>query len=393
MKSASVDKRYISCANFNHAAPPEVAIADYLWFQDKLKGAFQFPKTPRNELLLKQADGVPVFKVTPSSTKLKLKRVEMFYTDGRNPLTRFWITGDPTKNSDGSWQIKCPVSFNDEPLFAFANVIYAIEPINAPNHSYNGLSEMAVTSDYAYAWPEQLLASDVKPQTTSNRLIDDFSAGGRDWTPSGLDNGYWWSLSTRKIGSPLFMGPKGADLVFEVNSPEAGMKIGIVVRRSFMEANFLEERFYGFFDMPQRGWNTVRVKVSDLHNPYGWQLDDWHKVNMLELRAGAGLKEEITKNWIPGAQRVAGLMNKDGKNSAYSVNIGALPERVSGWNESYYKSAGDEYTKSTTMTKNDLIVKTRFRNMRWDGGEYVQRSKPYIAEKYVDPETVKGSGK
>ena len=95
---------------------------------------------------------------------------------------------------------------------------------------------------------------------------------------------------------------------------------------------------------------------------------------------------------MPGALRVAGRVNKDGKNSAYSVNIGALPEKVSGWNESYYKSAGDEYTRSTTMTKNDLIVKTRFRNMRWEGGEYVQRSKPYIAEKYVNPETVKGSG-
>jgi dienelactone hydrolase len=386
---AGVDRRYILGANFNHGAPPEVQIADYLWFQDKLKGEFKFPESPKSELLLKQADGVPVFKVTPPKTDLKLKRVEMFYTDGRNSLTRFWITGDPKKNEDGSWQIKCPLSFSDEPLFAFANFIYAIEPIKAPSHSYNGVSEMAVSSDYAWAWPKELQEATVKPQPAANRLIDDFARGGRDWNRSGLDNSYWWNISTRKINCPLFTGPKGAELVFEFNSPEAGARIGVVVNRSFMEANWVEDKFYAFFDLPQQGWNTVRVKVSDLHNPYGWQLDDWHKLNTLTIRAAGSLKEEIEKNWLPAAKRVCEQVNKDGKKSAYAVSTGALPDKVSGWNESYYKTAGDEYTKGTSMTPDDVFVKTRFRNMRWEGGEYVPRSKPYIEEKFVKPEPAK----
>lgn len=383
MKLTDVDRRYVSCANFNHAFPPETMIADYLWFQDKLKGKFEFPKSPRGELLLKQADGVPVFKVMPPDTTLKLKRVEMFFTDGRNPLTRFWITGKPKKNDDGSWQVKCPVLYTDEPLFAFANVIYAIEPIGAPHHRYNGLSEMAVTSNYAYAWPDQMQEASVKPQKTQNRMIEDFSAGLRDWSGS-LDNGQWWSIDTRKISDARFMGPKGAELVFEINAPKAGMKVGVIAERKFMEANNREHAFYGFFDMPKQGWNTIRIKTSDLHNPFGWPLDDWHKLSRLILRSANSLKNQIEEDYTRIAGNVAA--RQKGKNGRYVLKLGAVPDKVSGWDENYYKEAGEEYTKDNMMTKDDVLVKRRFKNLRWEGGEYVDRTKPYVQEKYVTPQ-------
>ena len=389
IKAVKGDKRYVLGANFNHASPPEVTIADYLWFQDKLKGEFKFPKTPKAELLLKQDDGIPVFKVTLPKTKLKFKRIDMFYTDGRNTMTRFWITGDPKKNADGTWQIKCPLSFDDEPIFAFANVVYEIDPIKAPNHSYNGLSEMAVSSDYIWAWPKDMAAAGVKAQPAANRLIDDFSHGGRDWKADQLDQSTWWSISTRKVASPLFMGPKGAEMAFEFNSPEAGAKIVVQVNRSFMEANFVEDMFYGFFDLPQQGWNTVRVKISDLHNPYGWQLDDWNKLNMLTIRAAAGMKEELETKVRPRVQWTIETVNKNSPNPAYTANLGKLPDKVSGWNESYYKTAGEEYLEGSNLTPNDIFFKTHFKNIRWEGGEFVKRSKPYVEEKFVKPETAK----
>ena len=383
MKLTGVDKRYASCANFNHAFPPETMIADYLWFQDKLKGEFEYPRTPRGELMLVQAGGVPVFRVVPPKTELKLKRVEMFFTDGRNPLTRFWITGKPTRNDDGSWQIECPVLYTDEPLFAFANVIYAIDPIDAPHSRYNGLSEMAATSNYAYAWPDRLQASGVKPQKVRNRLIEDFSAGMRDWSGS-LGNGHWWSIDTRKISDARFMGPRGAELVFEINSPKAGMKVGVIAERKFMEANFREHAFYGFFDMPTQGWNTIRIRTSDLHNPFGWPLDDWHKLSRLVLRSAHSLKHQIEKDYTRVAGNVA--RREKGRSSRYVLKLGALPDKVSGWDEKYYKDAGEEYTRDNMLTKDDVLVKTRFKNLRWEGGRYVERSKPYVREKYVSPE-------
>ena len=384
IRRADVDKRYISCANFNHAFPPETMIADYLWFQDKMKGEFDFPAAPKAELLLKQSDGIPIFRVEPPKTDLKLKRVEGFFTDGRNPLTRFWVTGSPQQAADGSWQMKCPVISDDEPLFAFANLIYAIDPINAPHHRYNGLSEMAATSNYTYAWPDQLTAAGIKPQTIQNRLIDDFSAGLRDWSGS-LENGHWWSIDTRKISDSRFMGPKGAELVFEVNSPQAGMKVGLVAERKFMEANNREHAFYGFFDAPKQGWNTIRLKTSDLHNPFGWPLDDWHKLSRLHLRSAHSLKNEIEKNYAPHVANVAQRAN-DRQDKRYTVNLGAVPDKVSGWDEHYYKDAGDEYVKDNMTKKNDLLARTRFRNLRWEGGEYVERTKPYVKEEYVNPD-------
>ncbi|RMD79336.1 MAG: hypothetical protein D6820_08450 [Lentisphaerae bacterium] len=382
LKLARPDHRYISCANYNHAFPPETMVADYLWFETKLKGTFQFPPQPKAELILKQPDGIPVFRVVPPVTKLKLKRVEMFYTDGRNPLTRFWITGNPSRNSDGSWQIKVPVAFLDEPLFAFANVIYAIPPIHAPNHRYDGQREMAATSNYAYAWPKALQEAGVVAKQERHRLIDDFSAGLRDWTGS-LKNPYWWSITTRKISDVRFLGPRGAKLVFDVNSPQAGMKIGVIVTRNFMEQNYREHVFYGFFDLPRKGWNTVRISTSDLHNPFGWPLDGWEKVATLTLCAPTYLKNRITSDYA----RVAGSVAKrcQQQNPQYTLDLGSLPDKVSGWNERYYRHAGAEYTKDNMVVKDDLLARARFRNLHWEGGRYEAYTKPYVIKRYVKP--------
>jgi dienelactone hydrolase len=381
MKEATVDKRYASCANYNHAFPPETMIADYLWFQDKLKGEFSFPQTPKAELILDRADGVPVFRVTPPKTKLKLKRVEIYYTDGRNPLTRFWITGESKQNADGSWEIQCPLVSRDEPLMAFANVIYAIDPIQAPHHRYNGLSEMAATSDYAYAWPEQLQAAGVKAQNIQSRLIDDFASGLRDWTGS-LENNYWWTIRSRKVANPRFMGPKGAELVFEVNTPEAGSYFGVRAWRNYMNQHIAEGQFYGFFELPSQGWNTIRIKTSDLKNRFGWELDDWHKLSMIELCSAGTLKRDVETRY--GGKIEDGLIGGQPKEK-FTLQVGRVPDKVSGWNESYYTEAGDAYTKFNMVSKDDLLARQRFRNMRWEGGEAVERTKPYEVEKYVRP--------
>ena len=305
----------------------------------------------------------------------------MFYTDGRNPLLRFWMTGESIQNADGSWETQCPVIATDEPLMAFANVIYAIDPIQAPNHPYNGQSEMASTSDYAWAWPDQLKAAGVKTQRIQNRQIDDFSAGLRDWF-GDLKNNYWWSISSRKVANPRFMGPKGAELVFEVNAPEPGTYIGVRAWRNYMNNHISEGQFYGFFELKNKGWNTVRIKTSDLKNRFGWELDDWHKLSMLELCSAAWLKRDVEGRY--GGKIEERLIGGQPKEK-FTLQVGRVPDKVSGWNESYYTEAGDEYTKFNMVSKDDLLARQRFRNMRWEGGEYVQRTKSYEREGYVDP--------
>ncbi|TWU38883.1 Exo-poly-alpha-D-galacturonosidase precursor [Novipirellula aureliae] len=156
LKLTDVEKHYITWPNLSHKTRPEVAMAGYLWFEDHLKGAFDFPARPKSELLVKQPDGIPVFRVTAAPTTLKIKRVEVCFTNDRDVKNRVWTTASPVQSQDGTWSIETPVSNLEEPLFAFANVIY---DLGSP---YDGRSGVAVTSNYVYAWPEELKAANVK---------------------------------------------------------------------------------------------------------------------------------------------------------------------------------------------------------------------------------------
>jgi len=166
LKLTHVDKRYSSAANLSHRTVPEVAMAGYQWFQTHLKGEFNFPETAQSELLLEQADGVPVFRVKAPSSKLKIKRVEMYYSNDGDVKKRVWTSVEPEAGEDGTWSIRTPVTDLNKPLFAFANLIYEIEPVQTSVPRYKDKSELLVTSEYAYVWPEGLKAAGVKIAAT-----------------------------------------------------------------------------------------------------------------------------------------------------------------------------------------------------------------------------------
>jgi len=164
LKLAKVpQKHYATWPNLNHRTQPEVALSGYLWFEDHLKGTFDFREAPQSRLLLKQKDGVPVFVTAAPKTKLKLKRVDVCYVNDGDVKNRVWTTVTPDQGDAGTWSIRTPVSDLDKPLFAFANFIYEIDPIKAPgSRRFNGKTDFVVTSHYAYVWPEALKAAGVK---------------------------------------------------------------------------------------------------------------------------------------------------------------------------------------------------------------------------------------
>jgi dienelactone hydrolase len=155
LKLAPVEKHYITWPNLSHKSTPEVDMAGYLWFEDHLKGVFDFPEPPKSELLIKQPDGIPVFRLTVTPTKLKIKRVELYFTNDGDVKKRVWTTATPVKGLEGTWSVQTPVSTLEEPLFAFANVIYDL------GSQYDSRSGVAVSSTYVYAWPEELKAANV----------------------------------------------------------------------------------------------------------------------------------------------------------------------------------------------------------------------------------------
>ena len=38
------------------------------------------------------------------------------------------------------------------------------------------------------------------------------------------------------------------------------------------------------------------------------------------------------------------------------------------------------------LTKDDALARARFCSLCWEGGEYVQRTKPYVREEYAHPQ-------
>ena len=98
-----------------------------MWFEDHLRGDFEFPAMPKGELILKTQDSIPLFKVTPDpGSSLKIDSVDIYFSYGREPMMRFWTSADARKVG-GHWQAQCPTYIESEPLFAFANVSYRID--------------------------------------------------------------------------------------------------------------------------------------------------------------------------------------------------------------------------------------------------------------------------
>ena len=77
---------------------------------------------------------------------------------------------------------------------------------------------------------------------------------------------------------------------------------------------------------------------------------------MLELCSAAWLKRDIEGRY--GGKIEERLIGGQPKEK-FTLQVGRVPDKVSGWNESYYTEAGDEYTKFNMVSKDDLLARQR----------------------------------
>jgi len=130
-------------------------------------------------------------------------------------------------------------------------------------------------------------------------VIDDFGRGLKDWS-SDPTKARGWSMTTRKLSDPRWVGPKGAELACEVSSVAPGNWLGVVIHRRFKGRNSGHAPYFAFIKLPQAGWNPVRLKPSDFTNVYGEVLDDWHKALSLTFGEGESVANE-KKRLLPRA--------------------------------------------------------------------------------------------
>lgn len=283
----STDSRLALAPHLNHRFTSETFASRVLWFESHLKGDYEFPKTPRSELVLKQSDGVPLFKVWPDiDTELKINKVEIYYSYGRLPQTRFWRTAE-AKKVGGYWQAKCPVFYADEPLFAFANITYEISrEIPLPRGYSRTINQICLSSDYQAAYPSELEKAGVKATDKPQRLIDDFSKGLQDWYTLSIDNSHHWFYGTRKLIDPAWVGPKNGKLVFEIDNPAEFNTLAVTARlndwQSFMGRK--QDQYIAVIDLDKKGKAEVSLSASDYKNSNGELMGDWDEITELDIQ-------------------------------------------------------------------------------------------------------------
>ena len=210
--------RFSNSPHLNHRHTDEHAITEYLWFEEHLKGAaFKMPQTPRLELHLNTTDGVPRVSVTPDDS-LSVQRVDVYYSLDPHALTRFWRDAKAVKTGR-QWNATCPLMSLDQPIFAYANVIYETPMAyrTGPQKAGHGSSPtFAISSRVLSAGPAQLQAAKAKATDKPERLIDDGSRGWHDWYLLNWIHPPLWSATTRKLKDPKWRGPDGATLHFEI---------------------------------------------------------------------------------------------------------------------------------------------------------------------------------
>jgi hypothetical protein len=209
--------RFSIAPHLNHRHTDEHAITQILWFEQHLKGAFTMPRTPRLVLDLTTPDGVPALTVTPDAT-MPVRRVDLYHAVDPHELTRFWRDA-PAVPTGGSWRAACPVLSLDQPIFAYANVVYDTPPqyrrvAHAPGQG--DTDTFVLSSRVLSVAPAALRAAGVRATDAPDRRIDDGSRGWRDWYLLNWGHAPLWHAATRKLKDPKWRGPDGARLAFEI---------------------------------------------------------------------------------------------------------------------------------------------------------------------------------
>jgi len=292
--------RYSFAPHLNHRFTPEFAVTRPLWFDQYLKASFTFPKTPDSKLVLATEDHVPELQVMPDSSQT-VAGVHIYYSVDPDPRARFWRSADAKRYGD-AWTAKLPILAVDQPLFAFANVVYGLkkaesEPFARPTERFT------ISSMFHTVVPMELQIAKVVATDKPDPVIDDFSHGWQDWYLLEAGNPHHWEYSTRKLTDPKWQGQTGQRLALEVQA-EKPNELVIVLTENFFR--FYRGKSQEFVAVVKLNGGTDSQNVSLAPGEFktidGEALSSWKNVDLLNLRAyfDKGGKSLGSKAWAGG---------------------------------------------------------------------------------------------
>jgi cephalosporin-C deacetylase-like acetyl esterase len=285
----SPEWRVTCSAHHSHQDTAEFQVVGLLWFDQHLRGDFTLPRTPAASLVLKTADAVPTFTVTPDAAR-PAATVDIYYTqqgqlagekdDRENTQARFWHHARATREG-GTWRASLPLATTGKSLWVYATAHYALEkPVTGAGYYYSiyTAKEFALSSRMLVATPDQLAAAGVKATAPASLLIEDFASGWeKEWfTYESTDH---WARRTHKIYDDRWQAPSAAKLVLEVRSAQTNkLVVGI-------DGYAAEIVLTG-----GATWQHLSLAPSDLRNAAGAALPGWKGIRELRLAA----KERLT---------------------------------------------------------------------------------------------------
>ncbi|MEK0449674.1 MAG: hypothetical protein RL088_1942 [Verrucomicrobiota bacterium] len=349
--------RFSISPHLNHHHTDEHGITEYLWFEEHLKGAaFKMPRTPGITLDLKTDDGIPRITLTPDGSQ-PVQRVDIYYSADPHALTRFWRDAGAVK-SGSQWTAKCPVMSLEQPLFAFANVVYETPAAyrTGPQEAGRGTSAtFAISSRVLSAGPAQLQAAKVKATDKPERIIDDGARGWHDWYRLNWAHPPLWVATTRKLKDPKWRGPDGATLSFEIRSETDNQLVltfqcngwgAMVPGKPAVEYAVVKKV------SASKDWQTIAVKPGELFatDPkFTAPLANWNTVTEFSISPSGtvmtdGQKTKLGGNPWQGAREIRNLRWEGGEYSKQATtNAAVSPEDLQkNFNDAIKRSLEEE---------------------------------------------------
>ncbi len=290
--------RYAFTPHMNHRFTPEFAVTRPLWFDQYLKSAFTFPTTPDSKLVLATDHHIPELQVTPDSSQ-PVVEVHIYYSVDPDPRARFWRSAE-AKKQETTWTAKLPILAVDQPLFAFANIVYGLKkeesvPFAGPTERY------AISSMLHTIAPDELKRAEVKGTDRPSLLIDDFSQGWQDWYLLSAENPHHWEFSTRKLADPKWQGQPGQRLTLDVQAEKPNELVVVLTENFFRSYRGKSQEFVAVVKLDGgKDTQTVSLGLKDFKTDDGAALSSWKNVDVLSLRAyhDKGGKLLGSKSWV-----------------------------------------------------------------------------------------------
>lgn len=289
--------RYSFAPHMNHRFTPEFAVTRPLWLDQYLKGSFTFPKTPDSKLVLATDDHVPVLEVRPDTSQ-EVAEVNIFYSVDPDPRARFWPSAEVMKSGD-TWTAKLPIMSLEQPLFAFANVVYKLKKSESEPHG-KATERFALSSMLHTVAPKDVAANGASVTDKADPEIDDFTHGWRDWYTLSPDNPHHWEFSTRKLTDPKWQGREGQRLTVEVQAEKQNQLVIVLTENFFRQYRGKQKEYVAVVKLNGgKDTQAISLEPKDFKASDGEALSSWKNVDLLSFRAYYDKGEKLigSKSW------------------------------------------------------------------------------------------------